>query len=75
MRTQITQGLITPLWIPVRRPSALDEFKVVDSIPLVSGATFFDGFDYFTGYDPTGGFVHYLDKEQSAQYVRIICCS
>ena len=32
-----------------------------------SGTTFFDQFDYFTGYDPTGGHVHYVPKEQAAQ--------
>ncbi|KAF1972625.1 hypothetical protein BU23DRAFT_466909 [Bimuria novae-zelandiae CBS 107.79] len=29
------------------------------------GSTFFDDFDYFTGYDPTHGFVHYVDAEGS----------
>ncbi|KAF2192943.1 glycoside hydrolase family 16 protein, partial [Zopfia rhizophila CBS 207.26] len=29
------------------------------------GATFFDNFNYFTGYDPTHGFVHYVDAEGS----------
>ena len=35
-----------------------------------SGTTFFDNFDYFTGYDPTNGFVHYVPEEtaQSSQY-------
>jgi hypothetical protein len=27
------------------------------------GPTFFDGFDYFTGWDPTHGFVPYVDAE------------
>lgn len=26
-----------------------------------SGTSFFDNFDYFTGYDPAQGFVHYVD--------------
>ena len=26
-----------------------------------AGTGFFDNFDYFTGYDPAGGFVHYVD--------------
>lgn len=30
-----------------------------------SGDTFFDQFDYFTGYDPAEGFVHYVPKEQA----------
>ncbi|KAH7119657.1 concanavalin A-like lectin/glucanase domain-containing protein [Dendryphion nanum] len=30
-----------------------------------SGSTFFSNFDYFTGYDPTHGFVHYVDSEGS----------
>ncbi|CAJ2507885.1 Uu.00g090710.m01.CDS01 [Anthostomella pinea] len=30
-----------------------------------SGSTFFDNFDYFTGYDPAEGFVHYVPKEQA----------
>ncbi|KAI9676425.1 MAG: hypothetical protein M1817_000582 [Caeruleum heppii] len=29
------------------------------------GPEFFDDFDYFTGYDPTGGFVHYVDQPGS----------
>lgn len=35
-----------------------------------SGETFFDNFDYFTGYDPTYGFVHYVPREtaMSPQY-------
>ncbi|EXJ78395.1 endo-1,3(4)-beta-glucanase [Capronia coronata CBS 617.96] len=31
-----------------------------------SGTTFFDKFDYFTGYDPAAGFVHYVDGPGSA---------
>ncbi|KAI0977189.1 concanavalin A-like lectin/glucanase domain-containing protein [Xylaria arbuscula] len=30
-----------------------------------SGSTFFDNFDYFTGYDPAQGFVHYVPSEQA----------
>ncbi|RDL40908.1 uncharacterized protein BP5553_00887 [Venustampulla echinocandica] len=33
-----------------------------------SGENFFDQFDYFTGYDPTGGFVHYVPAEMAKQY-------
>lgn len=35
-----------------------------------SGTNFFDNFDYFTGYDPTSGFVHYVDSTvaTSTQY-------
>ncbi|KAH9989997.1 glycoside hydrolase family 16 protein [Xylariaceae sp. FL0662B] len=32
-----------------------------------SGTTFFDKFNYFTGYDPAQGFVHYVPKEQATQ--------
>lgn len=38
----------------------------------VSGTSFFDNFDYFTGYDPADGFVHYVPSEQAAQLVSII---
>jgi len=31
------------------------------------GESFFDTFDYFTGYDPTFGFVHYVPREQAQQ--------
>jgi hypothetical protein len=31
------------------------------------GEAFFDTFDYFTGYDPTGGFIHYVPREQAQQ--------
>jgi hypothetical protein len=31
----------------------------------VSGTTFFDNFDYFTGYDPAQGFVHYVTAAQA----------
>ncbi|KAF2104357.1 glycoside hydrolase family 16 protein [Rhizodiscina lignyota] len=30
-----------------------------------SGSTFFDNFDYFTGFDPAHGFVHYVDQPGS----------
>ncbi|KAF2494793.1 hypothetical protein BU16DRAFT_550608 [Lophium mytilinum] len=30
-----------------------------------SGTGFFDNFDYFTGYDPSSGFVHYVDSAGS----------
>lgn len=35
-----------------------------------TGSSFFDNFDYFTGYDPTYGFVHYVPQEtaMSPQY-------
>lgn len=35
-----------------------------------AGSDFFDNFDYFTGYDPTSGFVHYVDSSvaTSEQY-------
>jgi hypothetical protein len=38
--------------------------------PTDSGTTFFDNFDYFTGYDPAQGFVHYVPAAQadSPQY-------
>ena len=32
-----------------------------------TGLNFFDNFDYFTGYDPSAGFVHYVDQAGSAQ--------
>ncbi|KAI1214801.1 glycoside hydrolase family 16 protein [Annulohypoxylon truncatum] len=32
-----------------------------------NGTTFFDKFDYFTGYDPAAGFVHYVPEEQATQ--------
>ncbi|KAI1765906.1 glycoside hydrolase family 16 protein [Hypoxylon sp. FL1150] len=30
-----------------------------------NGTTFFDKFDYFTGYDPASGFVHYVPQAQA----------
>ncbi|KAE9364550.1 glycoside hydrolase family 16 protein [Stipitochalara longipes BDJ] len=30
-----------------------------------SGSSFFDNFDYFTGYDPSQGFVHYVPEAQA----------
>ncbi|ESZ95583.1 glycoside hydrolase family 16 protein [Sclerotinia borealis F-4128] len=33
-----------------------------------SGADFFDNFDYFNTYDPSAGFVHYVDSKVAAQY-------
>ncbi|EHY61114.1 putative glycosidase C21B10.07 [Exophiala dermatitidis] len=35
-------------------------------VATYSGTSFFDNFDYFTGYDPASGFVHYVDAEGSA---------
>ena len=32
-----------------------------------TGTNFFDNFDYFTGYDPSQGFVHYVDQAGSQQ--------
>lgn len=40
------------------------DYTLVDEY---SGATFFDNFDYFTGYDPAQGFVHYVPREMAAQ--------
>lgn len=39
-------------------------------VDTYSGTTFFDDFDYFTGYDPSSGFVHYVDSSvaTSTQY-------
>lgn len=44
-------------------------YTMVDNI---YGTTFFDSFDYFTGYDPTQGFVHYLQEDQMLAYVRLV---
>ncbi|QIW95818.1 hypothetical protein AMS68_001336 [Peltaster fructicola] len=33
-----------------------------------SGTSFFDNFDYFTGYDPSSGFVHYVPADTSTSY-------
>lgn len=30
-----------------------------------SGTSFFDNFDYYTGYDPSSGFVHYVPSDQA----------
>ncbi|KAL2433623.1 putative glycosidase C21B10.07 [Exophiala dermatitidis] len=35
-------------------------------VATYSGTSFFDNFDYFTGYDPASGFVHYVDAGGSA---------
>ncbi|KAI0872886.1 concanavalin A-like lectin/glucanase domain-containing protein [Hypoxylon argillaceum] len=43
--------------------STLD-YSLVDEY---SGTTFFDKFDYFTGYDPAQGFVHYVPQAQASQ--------
>jgi hypothetical protein len=51
------------------------KYTLVDTI---AGPSFFDNFEYFSGYDPTHGFVHYLNVEQAAQFVSrpgIICDS
>ncbi|KAK3717030.1 hypothetical protein LTR37_006085 [Vermiconidia calcicola] len=39
-------------------------------VDTYSGRTFFDNFNYFTGYDATAGFVHYVPREtaMSEQY-------
>jgi hypothetical protein len=39
-------------------------YSLVDDF---SGTSFFDNFDYFTGYDPSSGFVHYVDSDFSSQ--------
>ncbi|KAJ5161968.1 hypothetical protein N7492_007360 [Penicillium capsulatum] len=36
-------------------------------VDVYSGASFFDNFEYFTGYDPTKGFVHYVDSAAANQ--------
>ncbi|KAI1625437.1 endo-1,3(4)-beta-glucanase [Exophiala viscosa] len=38
-------------------------YSLVDTY---SGTSFFDNFDYYTGYDPSDGFVHYVDADGSA---------
>ncbi|KAJ8131649.1 hypothetical protein O1611_g1974 [Lasiodiplodia mahajangana] len=40
------------------------DYSLVDEY---SGTSFFDNFDYFTGYDPAQGFVHYVPQEQATQ--------
>lgn len=37
----------------------------IPNLPSDSGSSFFSNFDYFTDYDPTHGFVHYVDSEGS----------
>ncbi|KAH6893280.1 concanavalin A-like lectin/glucanase domain-containing protein [Thelonectria olida] len=37
-------------------------YKLVDTY---SGESFFDQFNYFTGYDPSNGFVHYVPQTQA----------
>ncbi|KAK0383540.1 hypothetical protein NLU13_9451 [Sarocladium strictum] len=39
-------------------------YNLVDTY---GGESFFDKFDYFTGYDPTFGFVHYVPRPQAQQ--------
>ncbi|TVY13130.1 putative glycosidase [Lachnellula arida] len=34
----------------------------------IAGTSFFDEFDYYTGYDSSDGFVHYVDSTVAAQY-------
>ncbi|KAH8591483.1 glycoside hydrolase family 16 protein [Bisporella sp. PMI_857] len=37
-------------------------------VDTYSEETFFDNFDYFTGYDPAAGLVHYVPAEMAVQY-------
>lgn len=45
-------------------------YSLVDTY---AGTSFFDtsNWDYFNTWDPTGGFVHYLNYEQGAEFVSI----
>ncbi|KAH7318412.1 family 16 glycoside hydrolase [Stachybotrys elegans] len=36
-------------------------------VETYEGESFFDNWDYFTGYDPTHGFVHYVPREHAQQ--------
>lgn len=50
---------------------SFSESFVIDSIAnnwTDTGTDFFDQFDYFSGYDPSDGFVHYVDSTVAAQY-------
>ncbi|KAL3422875.1 putative endo-1,3(4)-beta-glucanase [Phlyctema vagabunda] len=58
------EDTLAPPWWDVRHWSK----KVYCFVALDSGTNFFDNFDYFTGYDPTSGFVHYVDTEYASNY-------
>lgn len=46
-------------------PTSLKSFMVLMFGLIDSGTSFFDNFDYFTGYDPSSGFVHYVPATEA----------
>lgn len=38
---------------------------------LVQGESFFDNFNYYTGYDPAQGFVHYVPEVEAQRLVSV----
>ena len=38
----------------------------------VEGTSFFDNFDYFTGYDPSQGFVQWVDEHRSMEQISLV---
>ena len=43
--------------LPVSTSSVYNSIRLHTEIDVDEGTSFFDGFDYFSGYDPTQGFV------------------
>lgn len=60
-------AVVVGVVVGVRRPNAYPNYSKLNYALLdtYSGTDFFDNFDYFTGYDPTGGFVYYVDAQGS----------
>ncbi|OCL02420.1 glycoside hydrolase family 16 protein [Glonium stellatum] len=50
-----------------RRANAYPDYSKLNYslLDTYAGTGFFDNFDYFTGYDPSSGFVHYVDAQGS----------
>ncbi|KAI9828443.1 MAG: hypothetical protein M1832_002871 [Thelocarpon impressellum] len=59
--------VIVAVAVTVSKNNRYPDYSRLDYVlkDTYSGPSFFDDFDYFTGYDPTGGFVHYVDRPGS----------
>lgn len=63
----IILAIIIAVAVTVTKNNAYPNYTTLSYslVDTYSGDTFFDQFNYFTGYDPTNGFVHYVPQAQA----------